>query len=146
MANYIDAIDITDRIIAEFVTKDDARVPIWLTRTTDEIDALAERLDVAVSSIIWSGASASINPNGTEMHPKILEYGRTYFCLQVCEDNVGSNKVDSQMDEIYRIKLQYYSDKLKDLRGQISPSMFTCGDDALTAEENVGSQGIIWRG
>lgn len=142
MAHYIADTDITDKIVREFVTKADERVGVWMDRVDDEIDHIGESMDIDPSDFIWSGDDDSAS---TTMHPKILEYARAYFCWQVCRDNIGANSVSPSQDELYIVKKKLYEDEMKDLRTQLTPAMFTLGDTDLTAEQNVGQTGLLWR-
>lgn len=143
MSHYINDLDITDTVVREFVTKGDERVSTWMTRVDDEIDRIGEGMDIDPSDFIWAGDD---DTSSTLMHPKILEYARVYFCMMCCEDNIGANSMNPSQDEVYMVKAKWYSDRCKDLRGQLTTAMFTLGDADLTAEETVGQGGLLWRG
>jgi len=144
MSHYINDLDITDKVIKEFITKGDDRVSTWMTRVDDELDHVGETMDIDPDNFVWVGDDNT--SDSTLMHPKILEYARTYFCLMVCEDNVGANSMNPSLDELYVVKMKIFQDKIKELRSQLTPAMFVLGDTDLTAEQNVGHSGLLWRG
>lgn len=130
--------EITDKVIAAFVTASDSRLSLWRTECDNEIDSICEQRGVSVDSFLASG---------TEAHSKVQEYWRAYFCMIVCRDNIGSNNVDTAADEKYRIKYDIYRDVVDSVRGQLTQEAFL---NTVSSSNPIGAGriggGVLWRG
>ena len=129
--------EITDSVIAAFVTAADARLSLWRTECDNEIKSLCEIRGVSITSFELEDA----------VHSKIQEYWRARFALAVCRDNIGVNNNDVAQDEKYRVKYDLYKDVCDSLRREITPEMFyndTDSADILGAGRISG--GTVWRG
>ena len=71
---FLDPSDITDSIAQQFINNNDPRVQTWLDNVDGEILALAQELDVPLTSI------------SIPLHFKIQEYARDYYCYTCFKD------------------------------------------------------------
>jgi hypothetical protein len=105
---YIATTDITDSIARDFVSGNDSRLDIWMERTDEEVQALAMSLGVGVSSIV------------VPVNYRIKEYAISYYCFHIFQDCYGKNEVEDNDNDIYKLKLSYYNERVNFLRPQIT--------------------------
>ena len=132
-ALYIANTDITDSIARDFITNSDSRLDTWMRNTDDEIKALALSLGVSIESIV------------TPVNYRIKEYAIAYYCFALFQDCYGENEVEDNANDIYKIKLEWYANRVNALRGLISKEMFFYEATAnIPASSMVANTGIIW--
>jgi hypothetical protein len=131
--------EITDKVVASFVTASDSRLAYWRTECDTEVESVCEQRGVSVDT--FKGGDA------TEAHAKVQEYWRACFCRCVCRDNIGANNVETAEDEKYRIKYDIYRTVCAELRTQLTQEMFL---DTVDSSNPLGAGrvggGVLWRG
>ena len=133
MSAYIVTTDVTDTQAKAFITANDSRVTTWMARANEEVESIAQELNVPVASI------------STPVHPKIKEYALAYFCFVVFQDVFATNNVETPEIEKYRLKLDWYESRCTKLRPTLTYEMYIYTSTAIQAHNRVGA-GRLWRG
>lgn len=131
-ALYITTTDITDSVARDFVSNTDSRLDIWMENTDLNLQALALSLGVQKDSIY------------TPLNYYVKEFCIAYWCFQAFQDGYGENDVEQDSNDIYKIKLEYYANKVEKLRAQISREMILQEMQSLS-NTNMVSCGVIYR-
>ena len=129
---------ITDTIVKRFITASDTRVQSWLDATEDDILEVCKE-----NGVLESTFDTNVTNNG--LNYRIKEYMCAYFCYIVCRDVWCTNEVETSDFEIYKIKLEFYSDLMNKLRSLLTASMFSSDEDDLSGIDMV-STGLLFRG
>lgn len=129
---------ILDTIVKRFITAADSRLQEWLDNTENEIMEICKENGVSESSFDTNVTNNGLNHN-------IKKYMVYYFCREVCEAVWCTNEVESSDNEIYKIKLDYYENKLSEQRKVLTKAMFYVDEDNLTQLDMV-TNGRLFRG
>ena len=123
--SYISVSDIKSNIAQGFALQD------YILECDEEINDLAESLGIASTDI-------DVAP----LHYKIKRYGVAFILMRLCQDKMGSNDVNLDMEK-YLIQYNVYKKELAALKGEISQEMFTGRVNSMN-DRSVFS-GIIYR-
>lgn len=128
---YINANEITDKLVKKFVDEGDSRVSTWLTRVDDEIEHLARMRGVDPDNITDT------------LNPKVAEYARLYFGYIVCMDNRDYAIQEPLENDKYTIHGNAIKVRLDEIRQEITSEMLEESGDDLNQSDYVGG-GTIW--
>ena len=128
MANYIDADDITDKVISDTFDLTD-----YLAESTEAVNDLAER----------RGVRDSDNIETDPVHFKVKRYAIEYVIMRVCQDNIGVNNVESIDFEKYSVKYTIAKQMVKQLDTEISIEMLTGSVDEIRDRANIHTAKIF---
>lgn len=133
MAHYIQATDITDKLVKAFIDAGDTRLETWYTAVDNEVKGLAYDSGVQESQITLP------------LHPRIAEYAVNYFCKRVMFDSILINNPDSPELDKYKAKYEIYKSECERLIGRITAGMFYLTDPSISQINRVSS-GMLVRG
>jgi hypothetical protein len=129
---------ITDTIITRFITASDSRVQSWLDDTENDIMEVCKSFGVTENVF-----SNNVTNNG--LNYRIKQYMVAYFCSIVCEAVWCTNEVGTDEDEIYKVKLDYYTEKYQKIQMSLTKEMFEMDEDDLSMVDTI-SGGLLFRG
>jgi hypothetical protein len=129
---------ITDTIITRFITASDSRIQSWLDDTENDLMEVCKSLGVTEIDFY-----NNVTDNG--LNYRIKEYIIALFCAIVCEAVWCTNEVGTDEDEIYKVKLDYYTEKYQKKLMTLTREMFLKDEDELTMADTI-SGGILFRG
>lgn len=132
------ATDITDKMVKDFITANDARLTYWLSKVDNEIDLMARRYNLQPSEVYGAGA-------GEAYHPKIVELGAALFGKYCCWDNRYVNAVEGIEDKYSKSYFEYAA-LVDALKGELTKDMFRDEESLVDGEETIGYGTILIRG
>jgi hypothetical protein len=124
-SGFLTVADITDSIAMDFVAVNDSRLQNWLDDVDGELLALAQELDVPLTSITMP------------LHKKVLEFCQSYFCLVVFQDAFGRNDIAQTNQETIKLKLDWYVNRVDKLKTQVTKEMLLYTNQSLMAQQRA---------
>jgi hypothetical protein len=129
---------VTDTIIKRFITASDSRIQSWLDDTENDIMEVCKAHGVT-ETIFYN----NVTDNG--LNYRIKQYMIAFFCALVCEAVWCTNEVETNDNEIYKIKLDHYTEKYQMIKLELTKEMFSMDEDELSMIDTI-SGGLLFRG
>ena len=130
MSHYIDAADITEKLVRAFIDRD------------DNLEVYMNRMDAAVVSLclrkgLSSVDSLSVDDDGHVTDETVADWCRSWVCREVCFDNVGANNLDIPKEDKYLVKYMLYKARLASLDAEITKAVLA--DEVDEANDYTGT-------
>jgi hypothetical protein len=131
---FLSESDITDSLARDFITSNDSRVQNWLDDVDGEVLALAQELEVPLTSFTMP------------LHKKVLEYCQAYFCFSCFQDVFGRNDISQSTNETLKLKLDWYANRVDKLKSQITKEMLLYTNLSLQSSQRARGTVSLLRG